>query len=215
MQHQKIDSHEGKKYLRKIRDARDPRCVCDVDVYAVLKAFRVENAPVSHAIKKLLCAGDRGKGSYLDDLIGAQAALFRAIEEAKADLEETTSVDVDEVRKQLEAVAPFIDSTGEQCIGVIPGTGTASFMDKQAVASQMRTWMRVAEVTPDTLQLDNLPSDCPLVQYQLTRKSIDDIMAILKQPEEERASSNVGDMLGKIVAERATVTTDSPLTEEE
>ena len=35
---------------------------------------------VAHCVKKLLCAGRRGKGSVLDDLIGAEAALSRAVE---------------------------------------------------------------------------------------------------------------------------------------
>ena len=34
----------------------------------------------AHAIKKLLCCGGRGKGDALADLLGAEAAVSRAIE---------------------------------------------------------------------------------------------------------------------------------------
>jgi hypothetical protein len=84
MQSQGIEAHEGAKYLRQIHSAymREPgiaACVM-VDVYCVLVAFDVDCPAVAHAVKKLLTAGQRGKGSALDDLIGAQAAISRAIE---------------------------------------------------------------------------------------------------------------------------------------
>ena len=79
-----IDEHEGKKYLRLLAgfddiDHETPRKVM-TDVYAVLEAFSVTCPAVAHCVKKLLCAGQRGKGSALDDLIGAEAALSRAVE---------------------------------------------------------------------------------------------------------------------------------------
>lgn len=76
---QTIDQHEGKKYLRTIKSPVQDMSI-QVDVYAVLIAFKVECPARAHAIKKLLCAGGRGKGSELDDLVGAMAALNRAIE---------------------------------------------------------------------------------------------------------------------------------------
>ena len=75
-----IEAHEGAKYLRTIRDATNDSHTAQVDVYAVLVAFNVLCPGRQQAIKKLLCAGLRGKGSQLDDLIGADAALSRAIE---------------------------------------------------------------------------------------------------------------------------------------
>lgn len=79
-----ITSHEGSKYLRVIHDAA-PNLPADegaihVDVYAVLVAFGVTCPARQHCLKKLLCAGTRGKGDELADLIGAEAALNRAIE---------------------------------------------------------------------------------------------------------------------------------------
>lgn len=77
--------HEGKKYLRKMlsADGNHPVGGINVDVYEVLAAFDVTSQPIGHAIKKLLACGQRGKGSRLDDLIGAQAAISRAIDQEK------------------------------------------------------------------------------------------------------------------------------------
>ena len=84
---QPITSHEGAKYLRTIYPAGevevDPKresIGLQIDVYSVLEAFNVTCPAAAHCIKKLLCAGERGKGDRLTDLIGAEAALSRAIE---------------------------------------------------------------------------------------------------------------------------------------
>jgi hypothetical protein len=63
-----INEHEGKKYLKTI------------DVYCVLVAFGVTCPARQHAIKKLLSAGTRGKGDEMSDLVGALAAVNRAID---------------------------------------------------------------------------------------------------------------------------------------
>ena len=78
-QRKPITEHEGKKYLRAIQSAVNHDTV-EVDVYCVLKAFGVTCPAKQHAIKKLLTAGQRNKGNELDDLLGAEAALSRAIE---------------------------------------------------------------------------------------------------------------------------------------
>lgn len=77
-----IDEHEGKKYKRLIYSALpdNTRPPITIDVYCVLEAFQVTCPARQHAIKKLLAAGLRDKGSQLDDLIGAEAALARAID---------------------------------------------------------------------------------------------------------------------------------------
>jgi hypothetical protein len=75
-----IDQHEGKKYQKVIRSCRNDERSIYVDVYEVLEAFGVTCPARQHAIKKLLMAGGRGKGSELADLIGAEAAVCRAIE---------------------------------------------------------------------------------------------------------------------------------------
>ncbi len=78
-----IHTHEGAKYLREIHgpySTPGDKQAIQVDVYAVLEAFGVTCPARAHCIKKLLCCGNRGNGSELDDLIGAEAALSRAVE---------------------------------------------------------------------------------------------------------------------------------------
>jgi hypothetical protein len=66
----------GSKYLRAIKGERDGH----VDVYAIIETFDVRCPAVQHALKKLLCAGIRGKGDTLADLEEAKDAILRAIE---------------------------------------------------------------------------------------------------------------------------------------
>lgn len=66
----------GSKYLRKMTMLVNGHG----DVYAVLDAFRVICPARQHAIKKLLCAGLRGKGSEIQDLREAKDAIERAIQ---------------------------------------------------------------------------------------------------------------------------------------
>jgi hypothetical protein len=75
-----IADHEGKKYLREINPADGLGTPINVDVYAVLVAFNVTCPAVAHAVKKLLAAGQRGKGDTLADLVGAKAAIERAFQ---------------------------------------------------------------------------------------------------------------------------------------
>lgn len=70
--------HTGSKYVRLISDMVTGEPV-SVDVYCVLEAFNVTNPGLQHAIKKLLCAGLRGKGDTIQDLKEAQDAISRAI----------------------------------------------------------------------------------------------------------------------------------------
>lgn len=118
-----ITTHEGRKYLRKITpvipplwkitpDPTDPVGTApkvdleavEVDVYAVLIAYNVTCPAVQHALKKLLAAGGRGKGSTLQDLVGARAAVDRAIELEKDREKERNAV---EVAKTEEVAEPF------------------------------------------------------------------------------------------------------------
>jgi len=86
---QTIKQHEGKKYLRLVIGADADaahgagavrRRSAQIDVYAVIEAFGVSCPARQHALKKLLCAGTRGKGDAVADLVGALAAVSRAIE---------------------------------------------------------------------------------------------------------------------------------------
>jgi hypothetical protein len=78
-----IKSHSGSKYVRRIT----PPAGCEAgeaDVYAVLEAFNVRCPAIQHALKKLLCAGLRGKGSTVADLREAGDSIARAVEMQEA-----------------------------------------------------------------------------------------------------------------------------------
>ncbi len=79
-----ITQHSGSKYLRMVRGAVNGE-PATVDVYAILKAFGVTCPATAHAVKKLLLAGLRGKGSRVQDLREAKDAISRAIEMQMAD----------------------------------------------------------------------------------------------------------------------------------
>lgn len=68
--------HSGSKYLKTILSRDGGSCL--VDVYDVLVAFNVTCPATQHAIKKLLCAGKRGKGDAKQDLKEAGDAVNRA-----------------------------------------------------------------------------------------------------------------------------------------
>ena len=71
------ESHSGSKYLRRIE--KDEAKI-QIDVYDVLVAFEVTCPARAHAVKKLLCAGLRGKGDCLQDLRETHDAVLRAIQ---------------------------------------------------------------------------------------------------------------------------------------
>lgn len=81
-----IRDHEGRKYLVRIHSpvVSDPDGDADpsveVDLYEILEACGVTCQARAHAVKKLLFCGNRGKGDQLADLLGADAALSRAID---------------------------------------------------------------------------------------------------------------------------------------
>lgn len=62
------DAPSGNKYHRRIPSVEDIGGSTIGDVYSVLEAFQVTCPARQHAIKKLLCAGLRGKGDSLQDL---------------------------------------------------------------------------------------------------------------------------------------------------
>ncbi len=73
------------KYNRMIHPVLTEGGMPVVDVYSVLEAFGVTCPARQHAIKKLLCAGLRGKGNAIQDLREALIAVQRAValEEAR------------------------------------------------------------------------------------------------------------------------------------
>lgn len=75
-------NESGAKYLRELQGLVNGKA----DVYSVLRTFNVTCPASQHAIKKLLCAGLRDKGSALQDLREARDAVTRAIELATGDV---------------------------------------------------------------------------------------------------------------------------------
>lgn len=68
------------KYLRNVYSIHGESYFVIADVYSVLEAFAVVCPARQHAIKKLLCAGIRGKGDAVQDLKEAKVAMDRAID---------------------------------------------------------------------------------------------------------------------------------------
>lgn len=61
------------KYTRTIKGV-------DVDIYDVLKAWKVDNPALAHLIKKALQPGERGHKSREQDLLDIHASAIRACE---------------------------------------------------------------------------------------------------------------------------------------
>lgn len=64
---------------------KDVRHLESVDVYRVLKLYEVNDPCIAHAVKKLLCAGQRGGKSKNQDVIEAIASLSRYLQLEKED----------------------------------------------------------------------------------------------------------------------------------
>lgn len=87
---QDIKAPRPNKYMRKIKsfeshDINGSPIEIDVwvDVYDVIKAFNVTSGPMQHALKKVLCAGERGHKDLLEDLNDIIASVEREIEMVK------------------------------------------------------------------------------------------------------------------------------------
>lgn len=89
--------HSGDKYLRSIRCKVNKQRVAIVDVYRVLDAFKVTCPARQHAIKKLLCAGIRGKGDELQDLWETADAVKEAIALQESRIDDDKPIPVGDV----------------------------------------------------------------------------------------------------------------------
>lgn len=70
-------NESGSKYLRRLMGVIGK---FHIDVYGVIETFNVRCPALQHAIKKILCAGLRGKADTLQDLHEAKDAIERAIQ---------------------------------------------------------------------------------------------------------------------------------------
>ncbi len=90
----KDQNESGKKYLKRIV-LKGPvenlgfTTTGYVDIYAVIDAFGVACPALAHAIKKLLCPGERGDKDKLQDIRESKDAVIRAfdMERARIDIE--------------------------------------------------------------------------------------------------------------------------------
>jgi len=81
----KVNRRSGFKYVRSIPcSIKDDSGITFIDVYTVLDAYVVQCPARQHAVKKLLCAGLRGKGDVLQDLQECLDVVKRAIEMEQA-----------------------------------------------------------------------------------------------------------------------------------
>lgn len=71
------------KYIRKIKETTGTGAAVEVDVYDVLMAFDVRCPAIQHAVKKLLCPGQRGQKNLVQDLVEARDSITRAIQLAE------------------------------------------------------------------------------------------------------------------------------------
>ncbi len=70
------------KYVKQIHESlyNDGRDQISVDVYDVLLAFNVTCPAIQHALKKLLCPGQRGTKDAMQDLQEARFSIDRAMQ---------------------------------------------------------------------------------------------------------------------------------------
>ena len=59
---------------------KDVQTLKSVDVYRVLELFDVKDHAIGHAIKKLLCSGNRGAKDKIQDVQEAISSLLRYLE---------------------------------------------------------------------------------------------------------------------------------------
>ena len=70
-------SNQDIKYSHYFKDVSDYE---NIDVYRVLTLFKVTEPCIQHAIKKLLCAGQRGDKNIIKDITEARDTLNRHLE---------------------------------------------------------------------------------------------------------------------------------------
>ena len=70
--------YKDDEYTQPNKYQKTTRSGAKIDVYDLLDAYKVENPAIAHAIKKMLCAGQRGYKDYEQDIEEAIQGLKRA-----------------------------------------------------------------------------------------------------------------------------------------
>lgn len=78
---ERTNQREFPHYFKRIPiDPQTGLTLTHIDIYRVLTMWTVVEPGIQHAIKKMLCAGQRGAKEVLQDLKEAKASLDRQIE---------------------------------------------------------------------------------------------------------------------------------------
>lgn len=57
-----------------------------IDIYRILDLYQVTNPAIQHAIKKLLCAGQRGSKNEYQDVVEAAKSIDRWLDMKREDI---------------------------------------------------------------------------------------------------------------------------------
>jgi hypothetical protein len=92
----------GKKYHHELKGVIGGN---KIDIYGVIETFGVKDASIQHAIKKLLCAGNRSKATKIQDLEEAVTAIVRGIEVLESEIAKSSVVEPGEI-DQVDFINP-------------------------------------------------------------------------------------------------------------
>lgn len=65
---------------------RDIKHLDKIDIYRILDLYQVTNPAIQHAIKKLLCAGQRGSKNEYQDVVEAAKSIDRWLDMRREDI---------------------------------------------------------------------------------------------------------------------------------
>ena len=134
----------GDKYRRKIVQSmtgtRHNQSVT-VDVYDVIEAFDVRSPARQHALKKLLCAGLRGKGDESQDITEAIDALRRDLQLIEAN--RITEMPTEPITFGMDVVRDIVEA---DAIEANQETATAALVNELARVDGLATDDTTAEI---------------------------------------------------------------------
>lgn len=92
-----------------------------IDVYRILDLYNVKDQAVGHAIKKLLCAGDRGGKDFNQDIKEAFDTLKRKLEMIEED--KPSEVSVSKIRSEDIDSTRVENLNGNMVVGMASAGG--------------------------------------------------------------------------------------------
>lgn len=85
---------------------KDIKHLDNIDIYRVLDLYGVTHPAIQHAVKKLLCAGQRGAKDYERDLREAVDSINRALQMIAEDCNAKTELGMAGLCTKLKATEP-------------------------------------------------------------------------------------------------------------